>query len=434
MKFNEMTACLAAMAITLCGAVFVNIILSGEQKPASVQAFEAIDDTNHCEPEETTYWYPTETNPTGIKAEDANGTAVYAINYGVATLVNYEEKESAQDHITVEVPPEIEGYPVRYIGEYCFSSKKKVTKVILPDSITEIGEKAFYNNSVLQTVVLSSNLQKIGIYAFANCTALTEIDFPDSLESIGIYSFSGSGLKSIRFPSGLKEIPLSSFANCISLQQVDFPEDTITIVSGAFSNTGLQSLTFTSDVIIIGYPFKNCKQLTSVTIEDGITEISGLTLTGCESLKTLMIPSTVETIQLPFENCTALRDIYYAGTTAQWESVQKTDCYQPDYYDEQGIIDGFKHATIHCADGDIDPLSLGDLNHDNTVNASDAALILIASAEKGAVKDVNLTEQQKLDADVNKDGSFDASDAAVVLIYSAAYGSGQNVTLQDFIK
>ena len=68
------------------------------------------------------------------------------------------------------------------------------------------------------------------------------------------------------------------------------------------------------------------------------------------------------------------------------------------------------------------------------VNASDAALILIAAASIGAGEDAGLTDAQKAAADVNHDGSVNASDAAIVLIYSAAVGAGKNVRLTDFIR
>ena len=76
----------------------------------------------------------------------------------------------------------------------------------------------------------------------------------------------------------------------------------------------------------------------------------------------------------------------------------------------------------------------GELNGDGTINASDAAVILIAAAAIGAGQDSGLTEAQKTAADVNCDGICNASDAAIVLIYAAAVGAGQDVKLSDFIK
>lgn len=78
--------------------------------------------------------------------------------------------------------------------------------------------------------------------------------------------------------------------------------------------------------------------------------------------------------------------------------------------------------------------ALGDINQDGSVNASDAADVLIAAAKIGAGTSADLTDEQVTLADVNKDGSINASDAAVILQYAAAVGSGaSDVTIEKFI-
>lgn len=66
----------------------------------------------------------------------------------------------------------------------------------------------------------------------------------------------------------------------------------------------------------------------------------------------------------------------------------------------------------------------GDLNRDGSVNATDAAWILIAAAEMGAGKDSGLTALQLVEADLTGDGIVNASDSAVVLQYAADHGTG----------
>ena len=67
---------------------------------------------------------------------------------------------------------------------------------------------------------------------------------------------------------------------------------------------------------------------------------------------------------------------------------------------------------------------LGDLTQDEEVDASDAAMILVAAAKQGSGQDSGLTEAQRTAADVNHDGKIDASDAAYILQYAAAAGAG----------
>ena len=82
----------------------------------------------------------------------------------------------------------------------------------------------------------------------------------------------------------------------------------------------------------------------------------------------------------------------------------------------------------------VSAVTLGDLDNDGSINASDAAQILIAAAAIGAGDASGLTAAQETAADVNTDGSINASDAAIVLIYAAAIGAGQDVNLNDFVK
>lgn len=76
----------------------------------------------------------------------------------------------------------------------------------------------------------------------------------------------------------------------------------------------------------------------------------------------------------------------------------------------------------------------GDLDGDGTVNAADAAAILIAAAKIGAGEPPGLTTEQENTADLDDDGSINAADAAIILQYAAAVGAGQSdAKITDFI-
>jgi hypothetical protein len=75
----------------------------------------------------------------------------------------------------------------------------------------------------------------------------------------------------------------------------------------------------------------------------------------------------------------------------------------------------------------------GDVNGDGSVNATDAALVLIAAANIGAGKDSGLSPEAATNADVNGDGSVNATDAAIILQYAAYIGAGNPViTIANF--
>lgn len=109
----------------------------------------------------------------------------------------------------LEIPSEIEGYPVTAIADYAFEGWWK-SSVIIPDSVVSIGKYVFDLSSV-SSVTLGSGITSIGEGAFA-----------------------GSRLKSIVLPEGVTRIEKSAFANCTSLTSVTFSNSVAMIGANAF--------------------------------------------------------------------------------------------------------------------------------------------------------------------------------------------------------
>lgn len=76
----------------------------------------------------------------------------------------------------------------------------------------------------------------------------------------------------------------------------------------------------------------------------------------------------------------------------------------------------------------------GDINVDSAVDASDAAMVLSASAAVGAGGKSGLTSSQESDMDVDFDGDFDAEDAAIILTYAAYTGSGGTMGFGEYLE
>ncbi len=104
-----------------------------------------------------------------------------------------------------------------------------------------------------------------------------------------------------------------------------------------------------------------------------------------------------------------------------------------------GDASEFKGTAYTDPDAIIDldavpEFSLGDVNLDGVVDATDASYVLIAAAAIGSGNESGLTEEQETNADVNLDGAFDATDAAFVLQYAAAAGTGYTGTPEEFFS
>lgn len=75
----------------------------------------------------------------------------------------------------------------------------------------------------------------------------------------------------------------------------------------------------TSIVSIGQSAFRNCENIVSVTIPDGITAIGYSAFYGCSNLTSITIPDTVTTIDsYAFEGCGKLTSIYFTGDIAGW--------------------------------------------------------------------------------------------------------------------
>ncbi len=89
---------------------------------------------------------------------------------------------------------------VTSVGEYAFSSCKRLTSVVLTDDVESIGMSAFETCSLLGRAIVGNNLMEIGDYAFLDCENLSEILLPLSCKHIGIYAFAHCILlKTIRY-------------------------------------------------------------------------------------------------------------------------------------------------------------------------------------------------------------------------------------------
>ena len=129
-----------------------------------------------------------------------------------------------------------------------------VTKVILPDSVTEIGQNLFSSCETLEDVKLPSNLTSLKPFTFAGCSSLRRITMPDNVTS---------------FPEGL-------FWGCASLSEIPF-------------RNGMEALE--TDVC------RDCESITSLLIPPSVKTIKTGALAGCTNLSTIIFPAGLESIQ-----------------------------------------------------------------------------------------------------------------------------------------
>ena len=197
---------------------------------------------------------------------------------------------------------------VKTIGYSAFHESVNLTDITVPNSVTSIGDRAFAGCTGLTSVTLGNGVTSIEDEAFCNCSGLTSITIPDSVTSIGYYAFEGC--------TGLKSINVASDNDCFSSNNgVLFNKEKTELIKYPEGKSET-SYTIPNSVTSIGYAaFAGCTGLTSITISDSVTSIGGHA----------------------FCDCTGLKDVYYAGSEAQWKAISVDD------YGNDSLI----NATIH---------------------------------------------------------------------------------------
>ena len=188
----------------------------------------------------------------------------------------------------------------------------------------------------IRSVVIGSGITRVGERAFNECTSLTSVDFGETVTSLGNYAFGFcSSLQHVTLPNSITEISNGVFDRCPLTEplynshvfvfmpetyagEYSIPEGIETIAGYAFKGCSqITSITVPESVTSIsgGYAFSGCSSLQSINIPAGVTYIGGGTFSGCSSLRYIEIPASVTQIAVSaFSNCIGLDSITCRAT------------------------------------------------------------------------------------------------------------------------
>ena len=174
------------------------------------------------------------------------------------------------------------------------NKKKKLKKVVFPDSLTSIPKAFCMSASALEDVKLPANLKIISNASFSGCTNLKTIDLPDTVTEIGAFAFKSTGLTSITIPASVETVDDTAFIDNTSLTDATFP---------AGKGISFEGCTSLVNVKINNNPtkiddsmFRKCSSLASIELPDTVTEIGKYAFADCTSLKDFIIPDGIKSI------------------------------------------------------------------------------------------------------------------------------------------
>ena len=195
----------------------------------------------------------------------------------------------------------------------------------------------WYSNDI-KSVVIEDGVTGIGSYAFYDCGLLTSVTLPGSIASIGDSAFDYCyDLKDVYYDGS------NEGWNNISIgDDNDYLKKAALWIDGKQSGSCGDNLTWTLDengtLTISGTGAMNDydswgdnrapwydKGVKSIVIEDGVTGIGNYAFYESYErhlLTSVTIPGSVTNIgNYAFDSCTALKDVYYAGSIEDWGNI-----------------------------------------------------------------------------------------------------------------
>ncbi|MBQ3149653.1 MAG: leucine-rich repeat protein [Clostridia bacterium] len=205
------------------------------------------------------------------------------------------------------------------IADRAFNWCVDLTSVTIPDSVTEIGDEAFYYCTSLESIIIPNSVTSIGDKAFAYCN-LTSIEIPNSVTSIGEYAFDSCDFSRIEIPASVSKLGDYLFNSCDNLEKINVDKNNMN-----YSSDDSGVLYNKDKTVLIKYPAANTRTL--YTIPNGVKVIGKDAFVGCANLSTVIIASTVITIETgAFESCTGIDSITIPDSVANIKNVAFRDC------------------------------------------------------------------------------------------------------------
>nr|MBE6545096.1 leucine-rich repeat domain-containing protein [Oscillospiraceae bacterium] len=158
------------------------------------------------------------------------------LTYRIYESEGYAEVKGYSGQSTVVLIAETyEGYPVKAIGYRAFIDNKSITKVIIPEGITQIKDEAFGRCKKLENPVLPKSLVTLGKGSFKECDAITSLRISGNIKIINDYAFYDcNNLKYVILGEGVETINQSAFDSCGKLTYIVLPKSLQSINARAF--------------------------------------------------------------------------------------------------------------------------------------------------------------------------------------------------------
>ena len=262
------------------------------------------------------------------------------------------------------------GDGVERIVEQAFYKTDSLEEIVyLPNA--NVPGSLFANRPKLERVTIGPKVKDLGSSPFADCPNIRKVNFEaENLEST--YAFSDTPVEQIVFSSSVKVIPDATFAGCNNLKKLDLPDSLLKVGNMAFQGCdsirelsigrqlqtvgwhafhclGLEEVYYNAenlisvgnkvDGIFPGHPkvhtivcgpdvqslpsrlFCELDSLCTFTFGDNIEAIQMSVIYKCPRLRSISIGKNTKRVELLFDGCDSLKEIYYNAIQMEYLNV-----------------------------------------------------------------------------------------------------------------
>ncbi len=270
---------------------------------------------------------------------DGNGTLTIS---GTGNMYSFEDDDPEWYNFKSDIKEIVVNSGVTSIGDFAFNNCKNLTKLSLPKGIKSIGDAAFMYCEKLTDLTLPTTVEYIRDSAFSDCN-ITEITLPDSLKSIGENAFCGCGFTEIKIPDG---VSIDAYAFGIynsTLKKIDIGKNCDILNYAFYSARNLTDVTIGEGLTHIGnYAFFDCKGLTDITLPNSLKYIYPWAFQNCTNLKSINLPDNLLSIGVSaFRSCSSLTDVSCNMRNMTWDKIEAK-------IRIEGYNSCLTNASLHC--------------------------------------------------------------------------------------